>query len=249
MKHHEHRRLRSIAVDDERRLRERSIALDALPDEVKKAAAALAVALANHHTHGDLKHVRAKAYALFAAGSLSTVGAGEWREWARLTHGWMRVAAGTKSRSLHTVVRRKRTELDTDLSKFDGSRRRTHPLVNAQRAWRSVRKSNITRFVQMVMRYARYVHTELLEHLNGDFSHGAASPIELAAVGAALVMHANTTFEAVSTRKSFQTHFGLCPCGRFFFKPDSRGAHPPRHCGEYCRAAAEQARRYRRQSK
>ena len=240
-----------MGINDRRRLRAGSSALNVqLPGGIQNAAVELVVALANHDTHRNLQGVRAKARALFDSESLSTITVGEWREWARQAYGWLLVAAGAKARrarSLHTVVRgvvkRKGTNFDQFMEQRNGEPGGAGQLAEAWKAWKSAAKSKNRRFVRAVTRFARYVRADLIEHLKCDFTSGEASPIELAAAGAALVMNSKAK---LTSGKRFQRQFGLCRCGTFFFKPKSRGPCPPEHCCEDCRAGGEQERRYRR---
>src|SRR5437763_7539946 len=144
-----------MGSNDRRRLRVRSRALNAkLPGDVQTAAAELVVALANHDTHRHLEGVRAKARAVFDSESLSTVTAGEWREWARQAYSWLLVAAGAKTGSVHAalrgVVKRQRTPLKKFLDQ-------SGDLVKAQAAWRAARKRNNRRFTHAVTRFTGYV--------------------------------------------------------------------------------------------
>ncbi len=115
-----------------------------------------------------------------------------------------------------------RSPTRTHRAKLEEKFRRQYTQLEA-----TIRKRRLPQALRMV----RYVRDSLAEHLEADFTRSKVSPIELAALGAALVGEADTTFRGKSATLYFQRRFGRCKCGAFFFRTES--GKDPIHCEQH----------------
>jgi hypothetical protein len=188
-----------------------------LPDEMKKLAVELAVALANQRTSHDWRRARAVATQMCDLKAIMAITAEEWRDLGAAADVWLWVAASKKA-GRQTPDKAERLVARLAGYQTGGGFHHRRAELRACEA-----------------------------ELNAALASGRPlTPRLWVALGAAVVFYKAEKFQGSKGRTySFQSRFGSCkhaPCGKFYFRT-ARGPEPPKWCSETCGRNAWKARR------